>query len=180
MSGNPSPFGQPGEQGWQQVELPATGTFGLASLSELDNSPNTPQQAGTAEGGTANGVSESFNQALVDQLDSDYDYGGGFTAPNEWREFNGEVAQTVTYGFPTSASFASGFGEASGWSEFTEAQKSAARLAMNMWDDLVATELVEATGSAANSADIKLSNTTTSIGYAHAWGTGYVGYEGGT
>ena len=100
--------------------------------------------------------------------------------PNEWREFSGETAQTITYGFPTNASFASGFGEASGWSELVETQKAAARLAMNMWDDLVATQLVEATGTAANSADIKLSNTTTSIGYAHAWGTGYVGYEGGT
>ncbi|MEM7633294.1 MAG: M10 family metallopeptidase C-terminal domain-containing protein [Pseudomonadota bacterium] len=175
-----SPSGQPEEQAWQLVELPGTGSFGSSTDLVSDNAAAAPQQAGSGEGGTANGVSEGFNQALVDQLDSDYDYGGGFTAPNEWREFSGETAQTITYGFPTSASFASGFGEASGWSEFAETQKTAARLAMNMWDDLVATEFVEATGSAANSADIKLSNTTTNIGYAHAWGTGYVGYEGGT
>ncbi len=180
LSGASSQSDQSGAQGWQQVNLPGTGSLGFAPSSPRENGAPAPQQAGSGEGGTANGVSESFNQALVDQLDSDYDYGGGFTAPNEWRELSGETAQTITYGFPTSASFASGFGEASGWSEFAETQKTAAQLAMDMWDDLVATELVEATGSAANSADLKLSNTTTNIGYAHAWGTGYVGYEGGT
>ena len=180
LSGDIAQSSQHGEQSWQQIELPDSGFFDFQTSLAWTNSAATPQQAGSGEGGTANGVSESINQALVDQLDSNYDYGGGPVVPNEWREFSGETAQTITYGFPTNASFASGFGEASGWSELVETQKAAARLAMNMWDDLVATQLVEATGSAANSADIKLSNTTTSIGYAHAWGTGYVGYEGGT
>jgi serralysin len=172
---NPDQFAASGHhdpQSWQQIDL--------GPVFAQPQAAPTPQQAGSGEGGTANGVSENINQALVDQLDSNYDYGGGPVVPNEWREFSGETAQTITYGFPTNASFASGFGEASGWSELVETQKAAARLAMNMWDDLVATQLVEATGSAANSADIKLSNTTTSIGYAHAWGTGYVGYEGGS
>ena len=180
ISGDLSPSGQFGAPEWLLVDLPSTASFGLTPSSSWENSATVPQQAGSGEGGTANGVSESFNQALVDQLDSDYDYGGGFIEPNEWLEFSGETAQTITYGFPTSASFASGFGEASGWSEFADTQKAAARLAMGMWDDLIAADLVEQTGSAGNSADIKLSNTTTNIGYAHAWGTGYVGYEGGT
>ncbi len=73
MSGAPSLFGQPGMQECQLVDLPATGSFGFAPSAVSDNGASAPQQAGTGEGGTANGVSESFNQALVDQLDSDYD-----------------------------------------------------------------------------------------------------------
>ncbi|MGB5213486.1 MAG: M10 family metallopeptidase, partial [Anderseniella sp.] len=180
LSGDIAQTSQHGRQAWQQIELPDSDFLDFQTSFAWTNSASTSLQAGTGAGGTANGVSESINQALVDQLDSNYDYGGGPVVPNEWREFSGETAQTITYGFPTNASFASGFGEASGWSELVETQKAAARLAMNMWDDLVATQLVEATGSTANSADIKLSNTTTSIGYAHAWGTGYVGYEDGT
>ena len=73
----------------------------------LDNQPDLqPLFAGTAEGGTASGSSTGFNQALVDQLDS-----GSY-----WYNASGQVAQTISYGFTTSSSFAAGYGEQSGWS----------------------------------------------------------------
>ncbi len=134
-----------------------------------------PQQAGSAQGGTANGTPVAFNQALVDYLDQDIVYTNGFTAPNEWREAGGATAQIITYGFPTSASFASGFGEASGWSAFTNTQKDIARLTMGLWDDLVAASFVESSNG--NTADIKFSNTTTNVGYAHAYFPGDVNNE---
>ena len=125
-----------------------------------------PLEAGTAAGGTSNGTSVSFNPALVDQLDS-----GTF-----WYTSGSTVATTISYGFTTSSSFASGFGEAAGWSAFTEAQKTAVRQMMTLWDDLIAPSFVESTGSP-NTADIKFSNTTTDISYAHAYFPGKVNYE---
>ncbi|MDP1700574.1 MAG: cadherin domain-containing protein, partial [Aestuariivirga sp.] len=132
----------------------------------FDAAATEPQEASTVQGGTSNGTSVSFNPALVDQLDSGY----------YWYSSGGAVAQTISYGFTTNNSFASGWGEASGWSTFTEAQKTAVRQMMTLWDDLIAPSFVESTASP-NTADIKFSNTTTSIGYAHAYFPGQVNRE---
>ena len=125
-----------------------------------------PLAAGTAEGGTSSGTSVGFNQSLVDQLNS----------ASRWQTSSGTVPATISFGFTTSNAFASGFGEAGGWSAFNDAQKTATRQAMAMWDDLIAPSLVESTGSP-NTADIKFSNTTTDISYAHAYFPGQVNNE---
>ncbi len=127
----------------------------------------SPRRSARSQGGTSNGTSVGFNQNLVNQLDS-----GSF-----WYNSSGAVAQTISYGFTTSNAFASGFGEAAGWSAFTEAQKTATRQMMTLWDDLIAPSFVESTGSP-NTADIKFSNTTTSISYAHAYFPGQVNTRG--
>ena len=71
----------------------------------------------------------------------------------------------LTYSFPTSATWFP-YAEAAGFSTFTEAQKTAARTALSLWDDLIAPDFREVTGS---NATIKYENTTTNIGYAHAY-----------
>jgi Ca2+-binding RTX toxin-like protein len=137
--------------------------------SALQANPE-PQQAGTGEGGSANGASTSVNQAMVDYLAE-----GSDGTMDRWTTSTGAVAQTITYGFPTSATFAAGFGEQSGWSAATGTQQDIARLTISLWDDLIAPSFVEAADG--NTADIKISNTTTDIGYAHAWFPGEVGDE---
>jgi serralysin len=129
-----------------------------------------PYLAGSAAGGTAAGVSQGFNAAMVDYIAT---FGGA--GEFYWYDSTGAVAQTVSYGFTTSGSFASGYSEASGWSAFTAAQQEAARLAINLWDDLIATTFVESANG--NTADIKFSNTTNS-GFAHAYTPGQTGSEG--
>jgi Ca2+-binding RTX toxin-like protein len=133
---------------------------------KLDSTTTEPAQASTGAGGSSNGTSVSFNPDLVDQLDS-----GSY-----WYNSDGSVAQTISYGFTTSNTFASGFGEASGWSAFTTAQKTAVRQMMTLWDDLIAPSLVESTGSP-NTADIKFSNSTTDVSFAHAYFPGQVNSE---
>ncbi len=131
--------------------------------------PGTPPialLAGTAEGGEASGTSQGFNQDLVDQLDSG----------NYWFEGGGAVAQTITYGFTTNSSFASGYGEQSGWSAFVASQETLTREIMGLWDDLIAPAFVEDTSSP-DTADIKFSNTTTNNGFAKAYGPGQVNVE---
>ena len=65
------------------------------------------------------------------------------------------------------------YGEGQGYSPFTAAQKAAARIAVQNWDDFIAPEFVEVSsgpgvkGWAQNSADIWLANTFT--GPAQAW-----------
>lgn len=56
------------------------------------------------------------------------------------------------------------FAEPEGFSPFNAAQRTTAREAMRLWDDLIVTKLVEKNG---NGADIVLANTTT--GPAQAW-----------
>jgi Ca2+-binding RTX toxin-like protein len=139
----------------------------LVDWHALDGEAFEPAQIGTAEGGASNGTSVGFNQNLVNQLDS-----GSY-----WFTASGAIASTISYGFTTSNSVFNGFGEAHGWSAFNEAQKTAVRQMMTLWDDLIAPSFVESTSSP-NTADIKFSNTTTSIGYAHAYYPGQVGKEG--
>jgi len=73
------------------------------------------------------------------------------------------------------------FGEGKGYVPFTEAQKDAARIAIQNWDDLIAPDFVEATSTPGASGwahrgdvDIYLANTST--GPAQAWAY-YPGYS---
>ncbi len=129
----------------------------LVDWHALDAEAMEPSQIGTAQGGSSNGTSVGLNQGLVNQLDS------GCIGTL----LGARSPTTISYGFTTSNSFA-GWGEASGWSTFTEAQKTAVRQMMTLWDDLIAPSFVESTGSP-NTADIKFSNTTTDISFAHAY-----------
>ena len=73
---------------------------------------------------------------------------------------------TISYGFPGSApSWSFSTGEGPGFSPLTTAQKDAARLAVRLWDDLIAPDFVETTST----ANVKFMNTTADIGYAHAY-----------
>jgi serralysin len=72
---------------------------------------------------------------------------------------------TITYGFPSTTPSWAATGEGPGFSAFNTAQKTAARLAMSLWDDLVAVDFAET----ASSPQITFQNTTTDIGYAHAY-----------
>ncbi len=125
-----------------------------------------PMELGTTSGGATNGTPVGFNAALVNQLNSD----------SYWYNADGTVARTLSYGFTTSSSFATGSTEAAGWSAFSNAQKIATREIMSLWDDLIKPSIAELTGSP-NTADIKFSNSTTDTGYAHAYYPGAVGNE---
>ena len=84
------------------------------------------------------------------------------------------TGSNLTYGFPTDASWFP-YAEAGGFSTLTAAQRTAATLAIRLWDDLMAPDFTLA--SSANTANVRYSNTTTNISYAHAYypgtGTGY-------
>lgn len=72
----------------------------------------------------------------------------------------------VTYGFPASApNYSFGTGEGAGFSAATAAQRDMARLALQLWDDLIAVDFQETTAS----PQITIQNSTTGIGYAHAY-----------
>ena len=82
---------------------------------------------------------------------------------------------SVTFSFPTSApSWASSTGEGAGFSAFSAAQKDMARLAIGLWDDLADVDFTEV----ASGGQVKFSNTTTAIGYAHAYFPGSGGPSG--
>ena len=73
---------------------------------------------------------------------------------------------TISYGFPVTApgwSFSTG--EGPGFSKLSAAQQDAARLAIMLWDDLIAPDFVETNSS----PQVTFQNTTTAIGYAHAY-----------
>src|SRR5262245_15124455 len=78
---------------------------------------------------------------------------------------------SLTYGFPTTASWFP-YGERSGFSALNGSQQAAATTAIKLWDDLITPQVtLAADGTTAN---IKFSNTTTSIGYAQTY------FPGGT
>jgi serralysin len=72
---------------------------------------------------------------------------------------------TFTYGFPATAPGWSLGAEGDGFSAAVNSQKVAARLAISLWDDLIAPSFVETTSS----PQITFQNTTTNIGYAQAY-----------
>jgi serralysin len=91
------------------------------------------------------------NDQIIAQIDSGYHW---------W-------TTTVTFGFPTSAPSWASAAEGPGFSAFNPSQKAAARLAMQLWDDVTAIDFVEV--AAGSNPRITLQNTTTAIGYAHAY-----------
>jgi serralysin len=90
------------------------------------------------------------NDQIVDQLDSGYNWSG----------------LALTYGFPSSASWFD-FAEKNGFTTLNPVQRTAATLAIKLWDDLVSPDFTLAPNGAA--ANVKYMNTTTNIGYAHAY-----------
>ncbi len=72
----------------------------------------------------------------------------------------------LTYGFPTNAAWFP-YSERTGFSELKASQQAVASLVIKMWDDLIVPDFrLAANGATAN---IKYDNTTTNIGYAHAY-----------
>ncbi|MCP5080552.1 MAG: hypothetical protein GY948_02525 [Alphaproteobacteria bacterium] len=105
------------------------------------------------------------NQQVIGQLD-----GGTY-----WTN-SGSLASTITYGIPTHTGwYPSDRAEWAGWSQFNVKQTAAAHMAMEMWDDLIAPDIVAALDP--NSADIRFSNSTTGVNYAHAYGPGETGTD---
>lgn len=90
------------------------------------------------------------NQQIIGQLDSGYEWSG----------------LSLTYGFPTSADWFP-YAEKTGFSALTSTQRTAATLTVKLWDDLIASDFTLAADGAA--ANVKFMNTTTDIGYAHAY-----------
>jgi Ca2+-binding RTX toxin-like protein len=90
----------------------------------------------------------------------------------------------ITYGFleqkhATGVNNSPYFAEGFGYTPFTAAQKAAARIAINNWDELITATFVEspklpgASGWAQNTADIWLANTYTGPAQAWAYFPGY-------
>ena len=105
------------------------------------------------------------NQEVIDQIDS----GASWTT-------GGSTASTITYGVTTSNSwFPSNYTEYSGWSAFNAKQTAAAHSAIELWNDLIATNIVQA--SDPNDADIRFSNSSTGVSYAHAYYPGPTGTD---
>lgn len=119
----------------------------------------------TAQGATTDGKTVSFNQSLVNQLNS---------GNSHWTTSSGATATTISFGFTTSSSFAKGYSVASGYSPFKESQKAVAREVIGLWDDLTAARFVETTSG--NTADIKFNNST-GAGYGYTYYAGTVGSE---
>ena len=89
------------------------------------------------------------NQQVIDQIDSGLRWTTG-----------GNTATSITYGITTNNSwFPSNYSEYAGWSAFNAKQAAAADLAIELWDDLIATDFTAATDP--NSADIRFSNSST-------------------
>ncbi|MBI2718624.1 MAG: M10 family metallopeptidase C-terminal domain-containing protein [Rhizobiales bacterium] len=86
----------------------------------------------------------------------------------------GWSGDTISFGFPATAPTWSLSAEGQGFSQAVASQQTAARLAISLWDDLIAPKLVET----ALSPEITVQNTTTSIGYAQAYLPGGGGPSG--
>jgi serralysin len=87
---------------------------------------------------------------IINQLNSGYSWAGN----------------SLTYGFLTSATWFP-YAEKNGFSQLSTNQKTAATLAINLWDSLIAPDF--SLSSNAQTANVKFANTTTNISYAHAY-----------
>ncbi len=106
------------------------------------------------------------NEQIIDQVDN-----GGY-----WYNSSYQVASTITYGIPTNQNwFSTSYAEYSGWSALNTKQAAIANLGFELWNDVIAVDLVAA--SDPNTADIRISNSTTGVSYAHAYGPGEVGID---
>ena len=94
---------------------------------------------------------------VIGQIDSGWNWTSG-----------GQTASTISYGVTTSNSwFPSNYGEYSGWSALNAKQAAAAHATIGLWDEVIAADIVEAADP--NTADIRFSNSSTGVGYAHAY-----------
>lgn len=73
---------------------------------------------------------------------------------------------TISYAFPTSSSGMYGYYESSGFTALNATQQGYARLALQLWDDLIAPDFVQTTASNSN---IELAFSSTGVNYAHAY-----------
>ena len=90
------------------------------------------------------------NTQVISQLDSGYHWTG----------------TSLTYGFPSTAAWFP-YAEKAGFSPLTSTERAMATQAVTLWDDLIKPNFsLVADGSTAN---VKFENTTTNIGYAHAY-----------
>lgn len=78
---------------------------------------------------------------------------------------------TITYSFPTTSSgIYTGGGEDGGFSALSQDAQDAAELALTLWDDLIAPDMLEVTGATSyDSANIEFGMSTTNVSYAHAY-----------
>lgn len=91
------------------------------------------------------------DQQIITQISSGYKQSG----------------QALTYGFPTTASWFP-YAEKNGFSAMSPTQQAMATLAIQLWDDLIAPDFsLNATDP--TKASVKYMNTTTNVGYAHAY-----------
>ncbi len=105
------------------------------------------------------------NQQVIDQIDS----GSHWTT-------GGSTATAITYGIATSNSwFPSGYSEYAGWSALNAKQAAAASLAIELWDDLIGSSITASADP--NTADIRFSNSSTGVSYAHAYYPGETGTD---
>ncbi|WP_136661323.1 M10 family metallopeptidase, partial [Nitratireductor sp. XY-223] len=113
--------------------------FEAVDVTETGDNPG-PQSAPT------------FTDAqVINQINSGYSWSGS----------------QISYGFLNSGpSWA--YGEQNGFVAFNAQQKSATREIMELWDELIAVDLVENTSNP-SSADVNFGNTNTNISYAHAY-----------
>ncbi len=137
----------------------------LVAWHSIDFASSQPLQMGTAAGGASNGGSLAINNGLVDQLNS-----GVF-----WETSARVTASSISFGIPTSATFATSSSEGPGWSPLTPTQASVVRMILGLWDDLINASIIEAGNP--NAADIKVSNSSTGVGYAQAHFPGITGAE---
>ena len=97
------------------------------------------------------------NSQVISQIDSGANWYTG-----------GAVASTISYGITTNNSwFPSNYGEYAGWSAFNATQTLVAVTTIGLWDDVIAADITAA--SDPNAADIRFSNSTTGVSYAHAY-----------
>jgi serralysin len=84
---------------------------------------------------------------------------------NQLNTGNMWYGQVISYAFPTSSSATYGDAQRTGFSPLTQAQQTYAKLAVSLWDDLIAPDFV----STANNSDVEFALTTTGINYAIAY-----------
>jgi len=106
------------------------------------------------------------NDQIVNQINN-----GGY-----WYDSSYQIASTISYGITTSNNWLnSAYAETAGWSAFNATQAATALTAIELWDDVIATDLVASADP--NAADIRFSNSTTGVGYAHAYYPGQTGVD---
>src|SRR5438876_370855 len=92
------------------------------------------------------------NAQIIAQLNSGYHWSGS----------------VITYGFPTDATWLpSSYAEKPGFSALNATQQSAAQLALELWDDLIAPTISQAANG--STANIKIANSATGVSYAQTY-----------